>query len=247
MKIKTRSWLSICHFSATNNQKHYASILSFMLLASPIDISENLHLTSTKMTNLPGIQTRDRLIELRQKQIPIATSIRGTLNTPIIWTDSFQSASTRATINLDEPILYSNGDIALPRDSSLIVEVSDWDDAGFVNLIAIAIVYEDIRGELIQHNIPEGALLIRNEDNQPLAFKTEESKRGNSIVGEVVDEALQTGARSLPLPGGINSAISRSLRNNSRRSRRFNSGAVYSIQEETVVSIYVNSFIKIEN
>ena len=185
--------------------------------------------------------------ELRQKQIPIATTIEGTITTPIIWTDNSLSSVTRATIILNEPLLYSDGDIALPEGASLIVEVSDWDDAGFVTLSVIAITYENSQGEFSQSTIPEGTFLIRNENHQPLAFKTEESHNENSLVRGLVSEALQSETRNLPLPGRFGSVVSRTIRNNSRRSRRSNSEIVYFIEEQTQVSIYVNSFLSIEN
>ncbi|MDJ0596390.1 MAG: hypothetical protein QNJ72_41515 [Pleurocapsa sp. MO_226.B13] len=227
----------------SNHKKFYATAIVVVLTTTSI------HRVSAQIRRFPSIKTTNRLRELQQKQIPLATTIEGTITTPIIWTDNSQPNATRATIILNEPLLYSDGSIALPENSSLIVEVSDWDNAGFVTLNAVAIVYENSRGEFTQSTIPEGTLLIRNEDNHPLAFKTEESNGGNSIIGVIADEVVQTGARNLSLPGGLDSAVSRSsrtIRDNSRSSRRSNTGAVYSVEEETTVSIYVNSFLSIE-
>lgn len=230
-----------------NQKKYCASVLTLMLIATPFNGLRDLRNALAQITRLPGIQTTSQLRKLRQKQIPIATTIAGTITTSVIWTDNSRPSATRATITLNEPLLYSDGNIALPEDSSLIVEVSDWDDAGFVTLSAIAILYKDSQGNFTQHEIPQGSLLIRNKDNQPLAFKTEESNGRNSVISGILDEAVQTGAGNLPLPGGLGSVVSRTIRDNSRRSRRSNRDAVYSIEEKTTVSIYVNSFLSIED
>ena len=197
---------------------------------------------SARTKEVFGTQTR----KLQQRQIPIATTIEGTIMTPIIWTDSSQSSTTKATIILNEPLFYSDGIIALPVGSSIVVEVANFDRAGFVTLNAIAVTYVDRQGKFNQYSIPEGSLLIRDKDNRPLKFETELNNR-RSIVTDFMGEAVQTGARKLPLPSGLDSAISRTIRNNSTPSRRSASDAIYSIEEKTEVSIYVNSFLNIEN
>ena len=221
--------------------KFHATAIALILTATLV------HGVSAQIARFPSIQTTERLREFQQKQIPIATTIEGTITTPIVWTDNSQSNTTRATITFNEPLLYSDGSIALPESSSLIVEVDDWDDAGFVTLNTVAIIYEDSRGEFTQSAIPEGTLLIRDEDDRPLAFKTEESNGNNSIRSGIFDEAVQTGARNLSLPGGLDSAVSRTIRDNFRSPSRANTDTVYLVEEETTVSIVVNSFLNIED
>ena len=233
----------------SNRNNFYASIITIMLIANPINTLRKSNITSnitSHISRLPGVQSITQPRKLRQREVILGTTIKGTLTSSIIWTDNSRPSETRATIILNEPLLYSNGDIALPKDSSLVVEVSNWDRSGFVTLNAIAVVYEDNRKEFIQHSLPEDTLIIRNEDNEPLGFKTEESNN-NSIVKGIFDEAVQTGTNNLPLPGGLGSAVSRTIRRNSRRSRRSNRNAVYSVKEETTVSIYVNNFLSIQD
>ena len=227
MKIK-----NISHI--LNHHKRYFSAVALMLLA--------LQVTQV------SAQTRRRLNAQKfpQKQIPIATTVKGTITTPIIWTDNSQFSATQATINLEEPLLYSDGTIALPVGSSIVVEVADFDRAGFVTLNAVAVTYENHQGEFNQFLISESSLLIRNKDNHPLKFDTE-SNEENSIVNDFFDEAVQTSTRNLSLPGGLDSAVSRIIKNNPITSRRLDSGVVYSIEEKTEVSIYVNSFLNIKN
>jgi uncharacterized lipoprotein YbaY len=210
-----------------NNRHIYKSVVSFLafiLIAMPKSSLAIPKDTST--TN----------------QIPIASIVKGKVANSIIWTENSLPPETRATITLTEPLKYSDGSIALPKNSSLIVEVSDWDDAGFVTLRPIAVVTEG-DGEFTQRAIPENALLIRNEDNQPLTFKTRNSGNNNSFIDNVVNEAIQTGSRRLP----FGSVVSKTIRDNSRRARRANRGEIYSVEEDTEVSIYVNSFLSIED
>lgn len=224
MKIK-----NIPHI-LSHHQKYFSAI-ALMLLALPV--------TQVSARTQKASSTQ----ESRQKQIPIATTVKGTITTPIVWTDNSQSSATQATINLSEPLLYSDGTVALPVGSSIVVEVANFDRSGFVTLNAIAITYKNPLGEFNQFLIPEGSLLIKNKDNHPLKFNTD-SNDGDSIVNNFFNEAVQTGVRKLSLPGGLDSAVSRTVRNNSLNSSS-NSSAVYSIEEETEVSIYVNSFLNI--
>lgn len=225
----------------TVNQKCYFSAVALMLLTMAIcryGVSAQTTRVTGKTTNLLG--------KTQLKQVPIATTVEGTITTPIIWTDNSRSSATKATVILNEPLLYSDGSIALPVGSSLIVEVSDWDDAGFVTLDANAIKYENRKGEFSQHSIHKGTLLIKNQNHQPLEFKKESNSK-NSIVSEVANEAVQTGARNLSLPSGLDSVVSRIIRDNFISLRRSKLDAVYSIEEETTVSIYVNSFLSFKD
>lgn len=210
------------------------ALITYLIFAS--------NYTSAKTTIISETETINQLKENKQKQIPIATTISGTIASSIVWTDNSPLSVTRTKIILNEPLLYADGNIAIPENSSLIVEVFDWDDAGFVTLSAIAIAFEDNQGKFIQHPIPKNTLLFKNEDNLPLEFEIKESNKGNSLINGLVFDAIQTGTRDLPLPGRLGSSVSRTIRKNTRRSRRTNSELVYSIQAGTKVSIHVNNF-----
>ena len=221
-------------FNFLNHYQKYSSAIALMLLAFPIT-----QVSASK-------PTASSIREFRSKQIPIATTVKGTITTPLIWTNNFQSSATRTTIDLEEPLLYSDGTIALPVGSSIVVEVANFDKSGFVTLNAIAVSYENSLGEFNQFLIPEDSLVIKNKDNYPLEFDTD-LNNDNSIVNNFFDEAVQTGARNISLPGRLDSAVSRTIRNNSLNFKESDSSAVYSIKEKTKVSIYVNHFLNIKN
>ena len=178
------------------------------------------------------------------RQIAIASSVKGILTGSIAWTDSSQPEETRGAIALTEPIKYANGDIAVPENSSIIVEVGDFNRAGFVNLKAIAIVTPNLNGEISQQEIPEDTLLIRGEDNRPLEFETKNSGNGSSGIEGLLGSAVKGGARSLSIPRNVGSALSRTISRSA--SIRSNEGKFYLIEAETPVSVYVNISIHIE-
>ncbi|MDJ0596389.1 MAG: hypothetical protein QNJ72_41510, partial [Pleurocapsa sp. MO_226.B13] len=179
-----------------------------------------------------------------RKQIAIAKSAKGILTSSVAWTDSSKSEDTRGSITLTEPLKSENGDIALPENSSIIVEVSDWDDGGFVTLRAIAIVAKNSQGEIVQQEIPEDSLLIRGEDNQPLKFETENSGSGNSGIDQLLSSAVKSSVRSLPIPREIGSAVSKTISGSG--SKVANEGKFYFIEAQTPILVYVNNSISIE-
>lgn len=178
------------------------------------------------------------------KQFAIAKSIKGVLADSIAWTDSSQPEQARGSITLAEPLLFSDGTIALPVGSSIIVEVDDFNRSGFVSLNAIAIVVKNSQGKIIQQEIPEDSLLIRGENNQPLRFKTENSDSDNLRINRFLDDAVRSGTRNLSLPKGIGSTISRTI--NGSSSSPTNQRKFYFIEPQTPVSIYVNASISLK-
>jgi outer membrane biosynthesis protein TonB len=173
------------------------------------------------------------------KQVPIANGI---LNTSIVWIDSSNSEDSRGSITLTEPLKYSNGSIALPKNSSLIVEVSDWDDAGFVTLRPIAVITEE-DGEFNQFAISENALLIKNEDNQPLTFKTKNERDGSSGIDRLLARVVKSSSIRLPIPREVGSAISRTIApGGSSTGVKY-----YFVEAQTPVKIYLNHPLIIEN
>ena len=140
---------------------------------------------------------------------------------------------------MKEPIKYSNGSIAIPADASILVELASW-DKGFASLDAIAISYEE-DGAIIQKELPKDTLLIRSEDNQPLAFKTK--KAGGSGITNFVGGLASETARTLPAPRQVTSPVSRGIRTATRRGRGNND--LFSLKAKTSVAIYVNNSINL--
>ena len=179
------------------------------------------------------------------KQIAIGSSAKGILTSSVAWTDSSKSENTRGSITLTEPLKSEQGNIALPKNSSLIVEVNHWDDAGFVTLNAVAIVTENSQGETIQQEIPEDSLLIRSEDNQPLKFETENSGNSNSTIDKLLNSAVKGSTRNLPIPREVGSVISNTI--SASGSRTANEGKFHFIEAQTPIVVYVNNPVSINS
>lgn len=174
------------------------------------------------------------------QNISTGSIIRGTLESPIVWTDESLPYDTRASVVLEEAIKYSNGDIAIPNGSSIIVEVANWNDAGFVTLNAIALVYEDSNERLNQIELEPDSVVIKGKANQPLAMRTE---RNNNETMNFLGDLIKEGSRSFPVPRGVGDSVSQTL--NGGRSRRSQVRNIYSIEAGTEVSIAIDPTIEL--
>lgn len=190
-------------------------------------------------------QRNEESLQMDNEQISLATSVKGKLVDSIIWTaDSFPQ-DTRAKVVLEEPIYYNNGTIAIPDGSSVIVEVVNWNDAGFVTLNAIALLYENRHQQLIQIELEPQAFSIKNEDNRPLSYQQKTPGETSHFLGSVLGDVAETGARNIL--GRVGSSVSRTLRRNTRNSRRSRNSTVFLLEENTPLTLSINSLIDLKN
>ena len=182
--------------------------------------------------------------ETNAKQIPLATSVKGNLVDPILWTNDSLPQDTRAKIVLEEPIYYGNGDVAIPNGSSIIVEVVNWNDAGFVTLKAIALLYEDRHRQLKQIELEPKAFLIRDKNNRLLPYQQKNSGETSHFLGNVLGEVVRTEARNIL--GRAGSSVSRTLRRTTRNRTSHNS-TIFFVEENTPVSLSINSLINLKD
>lgn len=185
-----------------------------------------------------GVDSSNIPAPQQDQELEIASTAQGVLQSTLAWTEDTPPEEARAYVQLEEPIKYSNGSIAIPADASILVELASW-DKGFASLDAIAITYKE-DGEIRQKELPRGTLLIRSEDNQPLAFKTKKS--GGSGVGNFVGGLASESARSLPVPRQVTTPVARVIRTATRRER---GNDLYSLKAKTPVAIYVNNSINL--
>ena len=177
--------------------------------------------------------------------IPIGTTIKAKLLTPLVFSDNSPLSNTRGTVTLTEPILLANGTVAIDKGSSLIIQVQSFESSGLVVLEAIAISYQDNQGLLQQREIPPETLLIRAKNNEPLRAKVKRSSSNSDLASSLLNNAVRAGtnnssreARTL-----INSTVNSALggRNRSRSSRDL----IYRIEAGMDVSVYINSLLRI--
>jgi len=128
-------------------------------------------------------------------QIPFGTTTTGEVSTSVVWSEGIDANQTRATINLNEPLLSDDGSVAVKANSSLIVEVKQITNNGLTILEAIAISYENSQGKLVQEALPSGAILVKGEDSQALIAEKSSDSGGTLLGQDLLISSLAAGAR----------------------------------------------------
>jgi hypothetical protein len=129
------------------------------------------------------------------KQVPLGATSLGEVSSSIIWSEGIDPGQSRGVINLTEPLLASDGSIALEANSSLIVEVEDVNTSGLTYLNVVAVSYENSQGILKQELLPPGAIVIRGEDNGPLVSEQTIDPGGTVLGQDVLIGLLGAGAK----------------------------------------------------
>ncbi len=106
-------------------------------------------------------------------------SASGHLETPVILDKT--ANGDRFVVVLAEPLKDNRGRIAIPAESKLLVKVDGISGDGLVDLSAVQVVWDQNTGqrELV---LPEGVILVRGEDGEPLTAQHWED-RGGAIAG----------------------------------------------------------------
>lgn len=127
-------------------------------------------------------------------EVPLGTVATASVMTPFVWNTSDESnAQTgRFKIELTEDIKASNGAVALPKGTQLIVQATEVDpDNYLVSASAIAILYPGQDGILRQETLPSGAVLIQGHDGEPLV-----AEQLNDLDSEITQQDLLVGGLS---------------------------------------------------
>lgn len=129
--------------------------------------------------------------------VPIGSSAGATVSVPIVWAlDSSSPTAGRFAVILSEPLIAENGEIALPKDTVLITEVTEiTPESHLVDQSAVAVVYRDRAHRVQQQEIPANALLIRGTNNQPLIAKSLSSSSGTNRERDLLVGALSSLSR----------------------------------------------------
>ncbi len=128
------------------------------------------------------------------KEIPIGSSVKGTVVVPMMWNDAGQNATrARAAIELTEDLMATDGTVALPKGTMLVAQADSIAPGNqLVSLSAIAIVYKDSAGNTQEQQIPSGIITIAGKDNSPLIAKGH-FDRGASIASQDALVAVLSG------------------------------------------------------
>ena len=127
-------------------------------------------------------------------QVPIGSTASARISVPIIWSEDGSSPTAgRFAVTLTEPLIAQNGEIALPKDTVLITEVTEiTPDNHVVYQSAVAIVYRDLAGKIQQQEIPPHNLIIRGDRNQPLIAKGSRQSNGGVLKQDLLVGALSS-------------------------------------------------------
>lgn len=134
--------------------------------------------TASMSPGMVGILHRtaiaDRNGTERQGEVAIGTSVKAKVVLPMIWDEVGQggtmpTATPRFSVALTEALPNTNGTVALPAGTILVVQPSSvGPENHLVSASAIALVYRDRRGQIQQQTLPPDSLQIRGAGNRPL-------------------------------------------------------------------------------
>jgi hypothetical protein len=96
------------------------------------------------------------------------TSSSGKLTTPVVL-ENIEGKNT-FVVELDEPLIDSQGNVALPEGSKLLVQVDRLSENGFVELSATQAIWE-VEGLKQQAILPTGVIQIRGKAGRPLVVQ----------------------------------------------------------------------------
>jgi hypothetical protein len=134
-------------------------------------------------------------VDAQVKDVALGSTFEGEISSSIIWSEGISPSQSRGKINLSEPILATDGSVALPENSTLVVEVDSIASNGLTSLSVIAVSYEDKEGRLKQEILPDDAIVIRGEDAAPLIAQQTEDSGGTVLGQDILIGALSAGAR----------------------------------------------------
>ncbi|MBE9110328.1 hypothetical protein IQ273_12985 [Nodosilinea sp. LEGE 07298] len=117
----------------------------------------------------PDILTADEARILQPSAVPASlvagTQSRGSLTTPVIL-DSTAEGNNLLVV-LSEPLVDSQGQVAIPAGGELVVQVDTVSDNGLVQLSATQAIWND-QGQARELMLPQGVIQIRGQGGMPL-------------------------------------------------------------------------------
>lgn len=122
-------------------------------------------------------------------QVAIGTRAQGTLETPIAWTEAINNPVQNFLVRLQEPIQSTDGTIALPSGSKLVVKVTSTTNSGLAQLEATSAIVSE-NGRDVEKSLPEHAVLILGSAGKLLQASRDRPNR----LGADLGAALLSGA-----------------------------------------------------
>ncbi|WP_088894850.1 TrbI/VirB10 family protein [Leptolyngbya ohadii] len=119
-------------------------------------------------------------------QVALGTSAEAEVAVPLYWESgrARQGTPGRFAVTLTQPLMSTNGEVALPAGTTFITEAQvSSDQSRIVNQTVVAVVYEGADGQIRQEPVTPGTIVIRGENNGPLiARRHQNSDLGNDLM-----------------------------------------------------------------
>lgn len=103
------------------------------------------------------------------KEVALGSSASGTVSVPLVWGQNGKTPiSERGAIELNEPLLAKDGNIALPTGTKLITQTAL---VGNIPQTSVIAIIRNRGGEIQQYPLPPNILVIRSSNGEPLLGK----------------------------------------------------------------------------
>ncbi len=177
----------------------------------------------------------------RRHQVAIGTSTTGEVIVPVVYAGGKLSAQGRFAIELSEPLMDINGQVALEAGTVLITQLTEILDANILRQQVVAVIYRDAKDQVRQETVEPGVLMVRGKDNRPLVaqVKNDDGSRDfgeDLLVGTL--SALGNIGAVLNAPDAVTTATSEAGGNTTTRT----STTVTSGQDDNVVAAALDGF-----
>lgn len=180
-----------------------SSAVSSSSTASAIAQSKSLNSGNTRYQEFDSPQRYDADVNAiltgepsQVSQLMPGSTAAATLNTPIVWAEDIQQKQPQQfTVQLDEPLLGSDGSVALPAGTELVAQVDAVSESGMVQLSVVAVIAPSAGGsQTIQ--VPPGSLTIAGEGGNPIMadnINRERGRFGKDLMVALTGALGQTG------------------------------------------------------
>ncbi|NJR48219.1 MAG: hypothetical protein HC780_00395 [Leptolyngbyaceae cyanobacterium CSU_1_3] len=176
------------------------------MVPNPFGVASSTELRSTFSADMTpgmiGILNRTPASQLDQRtgslsEVALGTSTKAKVILPMVWDEGGNNSTggiaasqeNRFAVELTEDMKGTNGSVALPTGTILVVRThSVGRGNNLVSASAIAIVYRDRLGQIRQQTLPPDSLQIRGQDNRPLV-----AQRLNDVGPDLARQDLLTG------------------------------------------------------
>ncbi|MBD1853431.1 hypothetical protein H6F87_26315 [Cyanobacteria bacterium FACHB-502] len=116
-------------------------------------------------------------------QVALGTSAEAEVTVPLYWEPGGAGRGTpgRFAVTLSQPLMSTNGEVALPAGTTFITEAEvSSDQSRIVNQTVVAVVYQGADGQIRQEPVTPGTIVVRGENNEPLIAR----RHQNSDLGD---------------------------------------------------------------